>query len=120
MISPSLTSEAEPRSHTFRVALFSLACTFALADIALFRMQSSTHQDVIWLDVGVDDTAFAHERESEKHLMRIGPHSSHVKSDIFTESLDDISQVHTEAVSFAIPSCQTQFAYLSDSVTIHR
>jgi hypothetical protein len=92
VISPSLTSEAEPKSHTFRVALFSVTCSLAWCHLE--RLQA-THENVIRLDIGMNDVGLPQERESQEHLMSISSDSPHIQSNVFSESLDDVSEIHT-------------------------
>ena len=88
----SEVSDAEPKSQILRTALDSFTCH---ADPSQLRSVSSeamtTDEDVVGFDIGVHDVAFSQERQSEKHLRRVGSHSLEVDTDILSESFDYFS-----------------------------
>ena len=61
-----------------------------------------TYENVVWFEIRVYDIALFHERQCQKDLMRVGPYGSQIQSNIFTESLDDISQVHAAETNSSI------------------
>lgn len=56
---------------------------------------TSTHQDVIGLDVRVHDVALAEQAQGEEELMSVCPDRADVQTDVFTESLHHLTEVHT-------------------------
>jgi len=58
------------------------------------REERDTHEDVVGLDISVHDSALLHQRESEEHLVSVSSNGFDVESDVLSESLDHVSEVH--------------------------
>lgn len=53
-----------------------------------------THQNVVWLDVGVQDVAPFEQLQSQEELLAVGANGFDVEADVFAVLLQHLSQIH--------------------------
>ena len=49
---------------------------------AMPKLGIQTHQDIIWFDVGMEDSSFFQQLESKKELLCVGPHCFDMETNI--------------------------------------
>ena len=68
-------------------------------EIRQLDMPVFVDQDIVWFNVRMHDVTLAQKAQGEEQLMSVGPHGADVQTDVFTEPLDDFSQVHANAMT---------------------
>lgn len=80
----------------------------------------TTYKDVVWFNISMHDIAFPEKAHGEEKLMSVRSDRTDIKTDIFTELFNNISEIHASNPVSQILFHIKLLPYLSDSKTRHR